>query len=86
MSKQTTILIVDDDHLTRQTLSFALQDDYGTVTAKDGKDALDVLQREDISLVLSDLFMPGMSGIELLEQLNTLPETPPVITTSAPTM
>jgi len=75
----TTILIVDDDKMTRQTLSLALEDHYGTVTAKDGKTALEVLRSQEIDLVLSDLFMPGMNGIELLEHINLLPEKPAVI-------
>ena len=75
----TTILIVDDDKLTRQTLSLALEDHYETVTAKDGKAALELLKTREIDLVLSDLFMPGMNGIELLEQINLLTEKPPVI-------
>lgn len=74
-----TILIVDDDKMTRQTLSLALQDSYQTILAKDGKTALTVLREEEIDVVLSDLFMPGMNGIELLEEINRLPEKPPVI-------
>lgn len=77
--KSTTILIVDDDKITRKTLSLALEDDYTTTTAKDGMAALEVLKKEEINLVLSDLFMPGMNGIELLKQINTLTEPPPVV-------
>ena len=81
--KPTTLLIVDDDKITRETLALALEDDYETLTAKDGKSALEILNKSEISLVLSDLFMPGMNGIELLKQINTLfsdiCEKPPVI-------
>jgi len=63
--KSTRILIVDDDKITRETLSLALEDDYQTLTAKDGMAALQILKGEnDIHLVLSDLFMPGMNGID----------------------
>ena len=81
--KPTTILIVDDDKITRETLALALEDDYETLAAKDGKSALDILKKTDVNLVLSDLFMPGMNGIELLKEINTLfseiSEKPPVI-------
>ncbi|MBI5558561.1 MAG: sigma-54-dependent Fis family transcriptional regulator [Deltaproteobacteria bacterium] len=77
--KPICILIVDDDKMTRQTLSLALEDHYETVTAKNGLMALETLKEKDIDLILSDLFMPGMNGIELLEQINLLPEKPPVI-------
>jgi len=75
----TTILIVDDDKVTRRTLSMALDDDYTTTTAGGGAEALEILGREEINLILSDLDMPGMSGIELLQKINQLEAPPPVI-------
>ena len=77
--KQQTILIVDDDKMTRQTLSMALEDDYEVFTADGGAEALEVINKEEIDLVLSDLDMPKMSGIELLEKINALEGTYPVI-------
>ena len=77
--KQQSILIVDDDKMTRQTLSLALSDDYEIFTADDGVSALQVLKNQEIDLVLSDLDMPVMSGIELLERINGLEESYPVI-------
>ncbi|MBU0674947.1 MAG: sigma-54 dependent transcriptional regulator [Proteobacteria bacterium] len=73
------ILIVDDDSITRQTLSMALDDDYQTITAGDGASALKMLDDEEIDLILSDLDMPGMTGIELLERVNQIQNPPPVI-------
>jgi DNA-binding NtrC family response regulator len=78
MTKQT-ILIVDDDKMTRQTLSMALEDDYTILTADGGAQALKVIHEEDVDLVLSDLDMPKMSGIELLAELNSLAYGYPVI-------
>ena len=69
--KNVAVLIVDDDMMTRQTLSMALTDEYATHTAKSGNAAIDVLDQEDIDIVLTDLDMPGMSGIELLEYINS---------------
>ncbi len=79
MEDKTRILIVDDDSITRQTLSMALDDDYNTITAGDGTEALDILGREEVEVVLSDLDMPGMNGIELLERINFIDVPPPVI-------
>ena len=79
MEEKTRILIVDDDSITRQTLSMALEDDYSTITAGDGSEALEVLGRQEIDVVLSDLDMPGMNGIELLERINFIEVPPPVI-------
>ncbi len=73
------ILIVDDDSMTRQTLSMALEDDYITHTAIDGIEALEILNTGEIDLVLSDLDMPGLDGIELLEKISSLKNSVPVI-------
>ena len=77
--KQHSILIVDDDLMTRQTLSMALADDYLTHTANGGSEALAVLDREQIDVILSDLDMPDMNGIELLEKIHSSDRAVPVI-------
>ena len=74
-----SILIVDDDKLTRETLSRALADSYPTFAVASGKEALELLQSELVSIVLADLMMPGMNGIELLEAINKLEHRPIVI-------
>lgn len=77
--KNHSILIVDDDSMTRQTLSMALSDDYLTHTAKSGLEALEIMARENIDVILSDLDMPGMNGIELLDKLAAAGRHIPVI-------
>ena len=76
---QHSIMIVDDDKLTRETLSRALSDTYTTFAVGSGVEALELLQSEPISVVLADLVMPGMGGMELLEAINTLEHRPMVI-------
>jgi DNA-binding NtrC family response regulator len=76
---QHSILIVDDDKLTRETLSRALSDTYTTFAVGSGVEALELLQSEPISVVLADLVMPGMGGMELLENINKLEHRPMVI-------
>ena len=77
--EDSRILIVDDDSITRKTLSMALEDDYETITAGGGSEALEILGREEIDLVLSDLDMPGMNGIELLEKIKETEKPLPLI-------
>ena len=74
-----SLLIVDDDKLTRDTLADALADDYRTYTAANGAAALSMLQAGDFDVVLSDLMMPGLSGLELMEKISQLPNRPEVI-------
>ena len=73
------VLIVDDDAMTRKTLAMALEDRFETRTAADGREALALLAGQKFDLVLSDLDMPQMDGITLLEKLNELEAGLPVI-------
>ncbi len=74
-----TLLIVDDDKLTRDTLASNFTATYQVITASDGHMALEVLNRKHVDLVLSDMTMPGMDGIGLLEAINTLADKPTLI-------
>lgn len=66
---QARILVVDDDKNIRRTVSMALESlDYFVHTAFDGKDAMVQLTGDKYDLMITDLKMPGMNGMELLEQ------------------
>lgn len=59
------ILVVDDDKHTRMLLSAILKNaNYTVTTANDGREALDILSREHIDLVVLDIMMPQMDGYE----------------------
>ncbi len=65
-----TILIVDDEKNTREALSKILSEDgYDVLSAADGYQALDIIGRDLPDLILADLKMPGMNGIELLSRI-----------------
>ena len=64
-----TILTVDDSVSVRQVVSFALKDaGFDTVEATDGRDALTKLSG-GVHLVITDLNMPNMDGLELIKQI-----------------
>ena len=68
--KKNSILLVDDEEGIRKVLGIYLSDmDYKVTTAKSGEEALDVFRKEKPSIVIADIKMPGMSGIELLRRL-----------------
>lgn len=70
MKSATTILIVDDEPVMQSLLEKILaREGYKTFLAGDGATALAILNREPVSLVLSDIKMPGMSGFELLKEI-----------------
>lgn len=63
-----TLLVVDDNELNRDMLSRRLRSrGYAAVTAEDGPKALELVKRERFDLILLDIMMPGMSGIDVLK-------------------
>jgi putative nucleotidyltransferase with HDIG domain len=60
------VLVVDDEPAARKLLCLILEPDYSCTAASNGAEALAALQREQFDAVISDLQMPGMSGLELL--------------------
>ncbi len=72
MKSATTVLIVDDEPVMQSLLEKILaREGYKTFVAGDGVAALDLLEKEQVSLVLSDIKMPGMNGFELLQEIKT---------------
>ena len=64
------ILVVDDEPLLGQTLSFMLEENHDVIVARGGADALEVLSRDQsFDLVLCDLDMPGVNGQSVHEAL-----------------
>ncbi len=69
-----TILAVDDSASIRQMVSFTLKGaGYDVVEAVDGVDALDKAKRHNLDLILTDINMPRMDGLALVESLRGLP-------------
>lgn len=75
----TSILVVDDDKLTRETLSRSLADNYKTTTSGSGVEALEMISMGGIDIALVDLCMPDMSGLDLQKKINKLENRPVVI-------
>ena len=74
VSEQTdkpTILIIDDNNDIRQYERTLLQDDFFVLEASDGKEGLEVAKKEVPDLVICDVMMPVMDGLEFTEQLKT---------------
>ena len=82
MSK--SILIVEDEEVLRQSLAELLVDEgYEVHQAGDGKEAYDFILKQPIDLILTDIRMPNMDGIELMGKLQqTAPQTPVIILTA----
>lgn len=83
MIKTGSILIVDDELSMRTTLAESLADDgYAVETAEDGVDALKKFEKNAFEAVISDVRLPGMSGIDVLREIKKISvETPVIIIT-----
>jgi len=69
-----TILAVDDSASIRQMVSFTLKGaGYEVVEAVDGEDALNKAKNHTVSLILTDINMPRMDGLDLVKSLRVLP-------------
>ncbi|TKB12365.1 response regulator [Desulforhopalus sp. IMCC35007] len=77
----TTILLVDDEEVLRESVSDFLEDrDYRVITAENGFAALEIFKKEKPDLVLTDLRMPQMDGLELLKKIGKIaPEIPLIV-------
>jgi DNA-binding NtrC family response regulator len=84
VSKNARVLIVDDEERVRQLLSRLLrQEGYQVRAVSSGREALEELGNDSYDLVLSDLTMPGMSGMDLLGEIRQKnPEVPVIIVTA----
>ena len=68
-----TILIVDDSESIREVVSFTLDNaGYEVIVAVDGQDALKHFDGKNIDLLLTDLHMPVMNGIELIKEVRKI--------------
>lgn len=68
------ILLVDDDEINLLILKEYLKNQYNVFLATNAKDALDILDKSDIHLILLDVEMPEINGFELVEKIKTIPK------------
>ena len=82
------ILIADDEQVLRESLASLLEDEgYEVLQAPDGRKAYEIIIDEPVDLVLSDMRMPEMDGLALLDHLQkTAPQTPMIIMTAYATV
>lgn len=84
MDALKTILAVDDEPNMRRLLEISLrQAGYKALVAADGKQALSLIESQNVDCVVSDLHMPGMSGLALLAQIRQISERLPFIMVTA---
>jgi two-component system OmpR family response regulator len=79
-----SILIVEDDELLNKMICSKLrQESYNVLTAFDGEQALELLDKEHVDLIISDIMMPNMDGYQLVRELRNAAYTIPILMITA---
>ena len=82
--EQINILVVDDEKEIADLVEiYLVSDGYKVFKANNAKEGLEILDQEEIHLVLLDIMMPGMDGIEVLQKLRSSGDTTPVLLLTA---
>ncbi|HEY9822519.1 MAG TPA: response regulator [Candidatus Sericytochromatia bacterium] len=73
-SQQPTILAVDDCTFIQEVIKEVLVKDYNVLVASNATDALSIIYRQPVAILLLDVSMPGVDGLELCRTLRSLPQ------------
>ncbi|WP_347549805.1 response regulator transcription factor [Pseudalkalibacillus hwajinpoensis] len=83
MEKDARILVVDDEERIRKLLRMYLErENYEIEEAENGEEALDIATEDDFDLILLDLMLPGMDGIEVCQKMREQKATPVIMLTA----
>src|SRR2546428_5264558 len=80
---RAVVLVVDDDEAVRDALHLVLDEEYAVIEAAHGRAALDQMLAQPVDLVLLDILMPDVDGLEILQELKALEPNLPVIMMTA---
>jgi len=83
MAKKDTILVVDDENGVRQSFKMVLKDNYHVFLAENGKDAIELFEKNSIDLILLDIVLPDADGLDLLARFKEIDQKTEVIMVTA---
>ena len=83
MTEKPTLLIVDDEKPTRDGLRAALEERYDVYVAEDAKAAMELLERDNFDVLLTDFRLPSEDGMKLIARAKSLPKPPVCILMTA---
>jgi DNA-binding NtrC family response regulator len=72
MEGRASILVVDDEYGVQQSFKMVLKDQYRVLLASSGEEAMDLFNKNSVDLILLDILLPDINGLDLLEQLKEL--------------
>ena len=84
MLRQSNIIVIDDEETMRDScFQILTKEGFNVETAKDGNEGLAKIKKESFDLVILDLKMPGLNGLDLIEQLKAVsPKTQTIVITA----
>src|SRR5262245_45918684 len=80
---RAVVLVVDDDPGLRESCRLILEEQFDVIDAPDGAQALEILRGTQVDVVLLDVRLPGMDGLEVLEHVKAIDEQTEVILVTA---
>ncbi|MBW1768442.1 MAG: sigma-54-dependent Fis family transcriptional regulator, partial [Deltaproteobacteria bacterium] len=83
MNEKPAILVVDDEYGVRQSFDMILKDEYHVILAGTGREAIDIFRKNTIDLILLDILLPDIDGLELLEKLKGMDPNTEIIMVTA---
>jgi DNA-binding NtrC family response regulator len=88
MKKKIQVLVVDDEPIVRESIRDWLKDaGYQVATAETGEEALEIVEKQDFSVMVLDLRLPGKSGITVLKEVKAAkPQIKSIIITAYPSV
>lgn len=73
------VLLIEDNKSARLLTKLNLQQEYQILEAGNGPEALDILERQHIDLIIADVMMPHMDGYEFVRQLRSVDQMTPIL-------
>jgi DNA-binding NtrC family response regulator len=86
MEIKPMLLVVDDESAMRESYKILLEDHYTLVFAVNGREAVETVQKEPVNLVLLDILLPDMDGIEVLRKIKGTSDVEVIMVTAVKTM
>jgi DNA-binding NtrC family response regulator len=80
--REATVLVVDDDEGVRAVAAAALGEQFRVIEAESGSKALELLDREPVDVVVTDVVMPGISGLDVMRDAQRRRPPPKVLVMS----
>jgi two-component system response regulator AtoC len=83
VEKRASILVVDDEYGVRQSFNMVLKEEFEVLLAESGVEALDIFAKNAVDVILLDILLPDINGLDLLEKLKDMDPNAEIIMVTA---